>query len=136
MKSNPVRSKYPNALSQISMLVLLDTLGSADPTIPSYIPITHWAFQNLASLESRMRNIDLLETRPLSPFLPWTNETNRQAQKIDDYIPFADRGVPSLHISPSDDSSKNLDLRTVRDWAKIVTGFALEWLDMMEVEPE
>ncbi|KAF8857168.1 glutaminyl-peptide cyclotransferase [Acephala macrosclerotiorum] len=136
IKSNPIGSKYLNALSQVSIFVLLDTLGSANPTIPSYIPITHWAFQNLASLESRMRKIGLLETRPPSPFLPWTNQTTRQAEAVDDYVPFMDRGVPSLHISPSEDSSRNLDLKTIRDWAKIVTGFALEWLDMMEVEPE
>jgi hypothetical protein len=31
------------------------------------------------------------------------------------------------------DDGKHLDAQTVKDWAKIVAGFALEWLDMMEV---
>lgn len=56
-----------------------------------------------------------------------------------------ERGVPCLHLLPSplplnrhtlDDDGANLDTPTVRDWAKIMTGFALEWLDMMEVWPE
>ncbi|CZR66818.1 related to glutaminyl cyclase (glutaminyl-peptide cyclotransferase) [Phialocephala subalpina] len=145
-KTNPVGSNYPNALSQISMFVLLDGLGTVNPTIPSYVPITHWAHKNMANIESRMRKIDLLETRiPSSPFLPWTYETTRQAETMDDFVPFMDRGVPTLHLLPlhlvpngstRDDDVKHLDVRTIRDWAKIVTGFALEWLDMMEVEPE
>jgi len=145
MKSNPVGSKYPNALSQISIFVLLDVLGSVNPMIPSSFLITHWAYKNMANLEDRLRKINLLETHPLSAFLPETNETTRQAEIADDYVPFIDRGVPSLHLLPSplpqnrhttDDNGEHLDLPTVMDWAKIVTGFALEWLDMMEVWSE
>ena len=145
MKSNPVSSKYPNALSQISIFVLLDVLGSVSPTIPSYLLTTHWAYKNMANLENRLRKIDLLETLPLSTFLAETDEITRQAEIADDYVPFMDRGVPFLHLLPSplppnrhtaDDNGEHLDLPTVRDWAKITTGFALEWLDMMEVWPE
>ena len=145
MKSNPVGSKYPNALSQISIFVLLDALGSVNPTIPSYFLITHWAYKNMANLEGRLRKINLLETLPLSAFLSEMNEITRQVQAVDDYVPFMNRGVPFLHLLPSplplnrhttDDNGEHLDLPTVRDWAKIVTGFALEWLDMMEVWPE
>jgi hypothetical protein len=32
-----------------------------------------------------------------------------------------------------EDDGDHLDMPTVRDWSKIVTAFALEWLDMMEV---
>jgi glutaminyl-peptide cyclotransferase len=145
MKSNPVGSKYPNTLSQISIFVLLDVLGSVNPTIPSHFLITHWAYKKMANLEVRLRKISLLETLPLSAFLPETNETIRQAERADDYVPFMDRKIPFLHLLPSplppnrhtmDDNGEHLDLPTVRDWAKIVTGFALEWLDMMEVWPE
>lgn len=145
MKSNPVGSKYPNTLSQISIFVLLDVLGSVNPTIPSDFLITHWAYKKMANLEDRLRKISLLETLPLSAFLPETNETIRQAERADDYVPFMDRKIPFLHLLPSplppnrhtmDNNGEHLDLPTVRDWAKIVTGFALEWLDMMEVWPE
>ena len=99
----------------------------------------------MANLERRLRKINLLETLPFSVFLPEMNEITRQVETVDDYIPFMDRGVPFLHLLPSplplhqhtmDDNGEHLDLPTVRDWAKIVTGFALEWLDMMEVWPE
>jgi glutaminyl-peptide cyclotransferase len=145
MKLNPVGSKYPNSLSQISIFVLLDVLGSANPTIPSYCLITHWAYKRMANLEQRLRKIKLLETFRLLEFLPETKETTRHAETADDYVPFMERGVPFLHLLPSllpqnrysiDDDGDHLDMPTVRDWARIVTGFALEWLDMMEVWPE
>ncbi len=56
-----------------------------------------------------------------------------------------ERGVPFIQLLPStlpstastiEDKGENVHLPTVKDWAKIVTGFALEWLDMMEVWPE
>lgn len=141
---NPVGSKYPNTLSQISIFVLLDVLGSLNPTIPSYLLPTHWTYKHIANIESRLRANQLLESRPSSAFFPRTNEQTSGDEPIDDYAPFMDRGVPILHILPSplpvnvdreDDPGEGLDLPTVRDWAKIVTGFALEWLDMMEVWP-
>jgi glutaminyl-peptide cyclotransferase len=145
MQTNPAGSRYPNALSQISIFVLLDGLGSVNPTIPSYLLLTHWAYKAMASLEERLRKLGLLETSPLSSFLPNSKEGTSKAEIEDDYVPFMDRGVPILHLLPSplppnrhdlDDNGDHLHLPTVRDWAKIMTGFALEWLDMMEVWPE
>lgn len=143
MTANPAGSKYPNALSQISIFVLLDVLGSANPAIPSYYLLTHWAYKNMANLESRLRKNNLLETSPLSALLLETVETTMET--MDDYVPFMNRGIPFLHLLPSslptnrysmNDDGEHLDLPTVRDWAKVLTGFALEWLDMMEVWPE
>lgn len=96
-----------------------------------------------------MRRLGLLETKPQSPFLPETGQMAMQSTSgktvvTDDHGPFMDRGVPVLHIIPSsltsvwhtiDDDGKHLAMPTVRDWAKIMTAFALEWLDMMEVWP-
>lgn len=145
MQTNPAGSRYPNALSQISIFVLLDGLGSVNPIIPSYLLLTHWAYKAMASLEERLRKLGLLETSPLSSFLPNSKEGISKAEIEDDYVPFMDRGVPFLHLLPLplppnrhdlDDDGDHLHLPTVRDWAKIITGFALEWLDMMEVWPE
>jgi glutaminyl-peptide cyclotransferase len=144
-RTNPVGSKYPNSLSQISIFVLLDVLGSINPLIPSYFLLTHWAYRNMASLEDRLRKIGLLETSPSSAFFSATNESTMQLEIASDHVPFMKRGVPFIQLLPSplppiaktiEDKSDNLHLPTVRDWAKIVTGFALEWLDMMEVWPE
>lgn len=145
MNINPAGSKYPNSLSQIRMFVLLDVLGSAYPMVPSYFLTTHWAYQKLADLEGRMRNNKLLETNPPPAFFPEADGPIRQTEPADDYVPFMNRGVPFLYILPAplppnwhtlEDNGGHLDMPTVRDWTKIMTGFALEWLDMMEVWPE
>jgi glutaminyl-peptide cyclotransferase len=60
----------------------------------------------------------------------------------DDHLPFIARGVETLHVIPQpfpavwhkmEDDAEHLDTAVVRDWARIVAGFVLEWLDMMEV---
>ena len=90
-----------------------------------------------------MRGLGLLETPAV--FFPNTWGIQR-AKEGYDHIPFMNRGVPFVHVLPSpssssrrravNDDAKSLDLPTVRDWSKIMLGFTLEWLDMMEVWPE
>ncbi|KAI0155231.1 peptidase family M28 [Xylariaceae sp. FL1272] len=148
MSSHPVGSFYTNPLDQISLFVLLDLLGSAEPRISSPFLSTHWAYQALADIEHRMRGLGLLESKPKNPFLPDSEKTVEmfgRGNVQDDHLPFMFRGVPILHMIATpfptvwhtmDDDGEHLDLPTVRDWAKIFTAFALEWLDMMEVEPK
>ena len=147
-KTNPATSPYHNPLSQISVFVLLDLLGSANPIVQSQYLETHWAYKNMASIEDRLRKLGLLESRSPSAFFDTNVETNPPSDNItaiNDHVPFLSRGVPVIPIFPStvpavygtmDDNGKNLDLPTVRDWTRIVTAFALEWLDMMEVWPD
>lgn len=139
---------FPNRLNQISLFVLLDLLGAADPQIPSYFLPTHWAYQAMATVEQRMRDLDLLESQPARSFLPDSEKAASRFTRSwvgDDHVPFMERGVPVLHLIPSpfprvwhtmQDDGKHLDMPTVRDWAKIMTAFTLEWLDMMEVWPQ
>lgn len=141
-------ANFPNRLNQISLFVLLDLLGASDPHIPSYYLTTHWAYRAIAKIEKRMRDMGLLESKPASPFLP---ESDKMASQFapsgigDDHAPFMARGVDILHLIPSPfprvwhtirDDGPNLDMAVTRDWAKITTAFALEWLDMMEVWPQ
>lgn len=143
----PAPANYANPMRQISLFVLLDLLGGADPRVPSYFQTTHWAYRKMSTIEARMRQLGQLESRPREPFLP---EGGKRASDFgrawvgDDHVPFMARGAPVLHMIPSpfpdvwhtmNDDGEHLDMPTVRDWAKIVTAFALEWLDMMEVEP-
>jgi len=143
---NPPSSKfyqYRTPLSQISLFMLLDLLGSESPTVPSYFPTTHWAYKHLSSMETRLRDLKILESNPNTPFLPDVNMTRAQSGGIsDDHLPFIYQGVEVLHVIPSpfprvwhkmQDDGAHLDGKTVRDWARIVAGFVLEWLDMMEV---
>lgn len=140
-------ANYQNRLDQISIFVLLDLLGSANPKIPSYFLNTHWAYRAMARIEQRMRDLGLLESTPPSPFLPDRDKTVDQFGRGfvgDDHLPFMKRGVDVLHLIPTpfphvwhtmQDDGAHLDMATTRDWAKITTAFALEWLDMMEVWP-
>lgn len=94
-----------------------------------------------------MRSLNILESSPRAPFLPDVNKTMAFGGISDDHLPFIWRGVETLHVIPqpfpkvwhtSEDDGAHLDMQAVRDWARIVAGFMLEWLDMMEVwtEPE
>ncbi|CAL3971392.1 unnamed protein product [Diplocarpon coronariae] len=139
-------AQYPNTLSSIRLFVLLDCLGAAEPTIPSYDPETHWVLRRLIDLEARMRRMTLLESRPrATSFTFETSDATARARTAADDEPFQERDVPCLYLAPDPlpprrhtlaDTGRNLDMPTVRDWAKIVTGFVFEWLDMMEVWPE
>ena len=149
-KAHTATSTFPNALSSISLFVLLDLLGSANPTVPSYYLTTHWAYQNMAKLEQRLRGQEMFKSArdtksrsasSQSPFLPDNDkvEANFFATGIeDDHIPFLARGVEVLHIIPSPfpngiwhemaDDGEHLDMNTVEDWTKLVTAFAAEWM--------
>lgn len=139
----PAMSKFKNPMRQISLFVLLDLLGSASPRVPSYFQSTHWAYQRMASIEGRMRQMGILKTSPKEPFLPdgGKNSTQFESQGFvgDDHVPFMARGAPVLHLIPTpfprvwhtmEDDGEHLDIETLRDWAMLVTGFVLEWMDV------
>jgi hypothetical protein len=122
--------------------MLLDLLGSSSPSVPSYYTTTHWAYRAFSAVESRMRSLNLLESSNSMRFLPDVNKTMAFGGISDDHLPFIWRGVETLHVIPQpfprvwhteDDDGAHLDMKVVRDWARIVAGFMLEWLDMMEV---
>ncbi|VBB71534.1 Putative glutaminyl-peptide cyclotransferase [Podospora comata] len=130
-------------LDTISLFVLLDLLGAADPTVPSFFGKTHWAYQNMGKVEERLRGLKLLESEPKAGrFLHDSERSNWNFAGYveDDHVPFLRRGVEDiLHIIPTpfprvwhtmDDDVKNLDVATVKDWAKIVAGFVGEWMDL------
>ncbi|KAJ9151853.1 Peptide hydrolase [Pleurostoma richardsiae] len=139
---HPASAIYRTPIEAISLFVLLDLLGSVNPTVPSYFPGTHWAYQHLASIEKRMRRLKLLETKPSTPFLPDAAKRRNQFGRgyiADDHIPFLERGVDILHVIPSpfppvwhtmNDDAVHLDGPTMQDWAKIITAFVAEWMDL------
>lgn len=135
-------STYHNPLNSIELFVLLDLLGTSEPRIPSYFQNTHWAYKNMASVESRMRGMDLLEAKPRAPFLPEAAKDSASFSRNfveDDHVPFMLRGVPVLHMIPTpfpsvwhtlQDDGDHLDIPTVNDWAQITLGFVAEWMDL------
>ncbi|KAL1305576.1 hypothetical protein AAFC00_007181 [Neodothiora populina] len=155
---NPATSTYRTPLDSIDLFLLLDLLGSAHPTVPSYFKTTHWAYQRLAELEGRLRSLQQFKSSPNHPskrsspdhsprdephFLPEANKGDGDrwmgGMIEDDHIPFQARGVDILHMIPApfpsvwhnmDDDGEHLDLDTVEDWTKLFTAFTAEWMDL------
>ena len=135
-------STYHNALSSISLFLLLDLLGVSSPRVPSYFKTTHWAYQSLSSIEVRLRSLGLTQSKS-DPFLPDarkdSNNFNGAWGVQDDHIPFMARGVEVLHLIPTpfprvwhtmSDDGEHLDLPTVEDWSRMITAFVGEWMDL------
>jgi glutaminyl-peptide cyclotransferase len=135
-------SVYKNSIDSISLFLLLDLLGAADPHIPSYFMTTHWAYKKMGRVEQQMRKLGLLESKPPHPFLTDVEKLSigfSRGYVEDDHIPFMARGVEILHIIPTPfpkqwhsmkDDGEHLDMPTVDDWSKIITAFAAEWLEL------
>jgi glutaminyl-peptide cyclotransferase len=123
---NPAMSTYRTRLNEISLFVLLDLLGSKNPTMPSYFKTTHWAYKNMADVETKLRTLKLFKSSPnhasKKPKLAakggpvrqsrepiWLNEAKKNPNTAqfmggmvqDDHIPFMARGVEILHLIPS-----------------------------------
>ncbi|EFY85168.1 glutaminyl cyclase, putative [Metarhizium acridum CQMa 102] len=142
MTFHPALSTFRTPLESISLFVLLDLLGSPDPSIPSYFLPTHWTYRSMAALEARMRALNLLESKPAKPFLWNADKEPHEFYRNfieDDHVPFMQRGVNVLHIIPDrfpavwhkiDDDGDHLDLPTTRDWARIVTAFVVEFMEL------
>ena len=139
---NPATSTYKSPLSSIDLFLLLDLLGSASPSVPSYFKTTHWAYQLLASVETRLREFKVIKPQHY-PFLTEAGKGDDDrwlgGYIEDDHIPFMARGVEVLHLIPSpfphvwhtiEDDGEHLDIETVEDWAMVVLGFAGEWLEL------
>lgn len=162
---SPALSTYKSDLASINLFVLLDLLGAAGPTIPSYFPVTHEHYKVMANAEKRLRELGQLKSAPnyahggqvntqLQVGGPWFFEINKTQQANpywmggmieDDHIPFFQRGVEILHIIPADfpsvwhtpeDDGEHLDIPTVEDWAQVTTVFAAEWLELEGFMPK
>ncbi|KAL8686229.1 MAG: hypothetical protein Q9218_007254 [Villophora microphyllina] len=147
------QSTFHNALSTISLFVLLDLLGAKNPTVPSYFKTTHWAYRKMAKLEERLRSLSLFESaakksggskRDDKTWFPESDKEKKGGRWLggmigDDHMPFMERGVDILHIIPTpfprvwhnrEDDGEHLDLPTVADWSKLVTAFTAEWMEL------
>ncbi|EEH05109.1 glutaminyl-peptide cyclotransferase [Histoplasma capsulatum G186AR] len=147
----PATSVYKSPLSAISLFVLLDLLGEKDPQIPSHFKTTHWAYQNMATLETRLRQLGLFKSAPSwkKGDKLWLPDSEKEiffpSGIADDHIPFMRRGVEILHLIASPfpktwhkitDDAEHLDLNTVEDWSTLLTAFIAEWLELEGVLPK
>ncbi|PKS12832.1 hypothetical protein jhhlp_001044 [Lomentospora prolificans] len=152
----PAASQFKSPLRSISLFVLLDLLGSITPwpRVPSYFLTTHWAYQAMANVEKRLRDLGSLQTKPPAGTTQFLPDSDKKATSFnrgyieDDHIPFMARGVEILHIIPSPfpdqwhdqkgipDDAEHLDIPSSDDWAKIVTGFVAEWMELDSFLPK
>ncbi|KAI5283523.1 hypothetical protein KEM54_002066 [Ascosphaera aggregata] len=140
----PSTATFKNPLSAISLFVLLDLLGSKNPTIPNYFSTTRWAYNHLGVLESRLRSLGKFKSaqnkKPQQKRQWFPRDLNQLWGGIeDDHIPFLRRGVDILHVIPHPfpsvwhtlkDDAEHLDIPTVEDWSVLVTAFLAEWMDL------
>lgn len=126
----------------IEHLILLDLLGAANPSVPSYYDSTKWLHQAMTDAEKRLNEANVLwpsgdtshrNTRSFfSQQRPWGGIE-------DDHLPFLHAGVPILHVIPSpfpsvwhkmSDDVTALDYPTMHAWSMILRLTVAEYLDL------
>ncbi|KAM9168552.1 glutaminyl-peptide cyclotransferase-like protein [Mergus octosetaceus] len=124
-------------ITAMSLLVLLDLLGTQHPAIHSHFPRTHHWFLRLVAIEKRLRSLGLLHASPKDQTFFRLSPPPGPVE--DDHVPFLQRGVPVLHLIPmpfpwvwhtTEDNEANLHLPTVEDLCKILTAFVAEFLQL------
>lgn len=98
-------STYKNALSSISLFVLLDLLGARNPRVPSYFQTTHWAYRHMATLEERFRELSLFKSASNHPSKkPVNNPPTRPTKQRPGSIEKVKKNIPRKpHIRPRED---------------------------------
>lgn len=130
-------------IEDIELFTLLDLLGGPQPSIPSFFRNTHWVYQMMAGIENRLKSSNLLESE--NSFFA-DRERSMYDDKVwhggeleDDHLPFLNRGARVLHMisvpypdvwHTMNDDAEHVDTVSTRDWARILSGFAAEWLGL------
>lgn len=129
-------------LHRIDMLVLLDLLGSPDPTFYSFFKDTESWYARLLQTEEKLDDQSFLQRYQSSGTITRSPTRYFQKQSLnagieDDHIPFLRRNVPILHMIPVpfpdvwhklDDTREAIDVTTVENINKILRIFIAEYL--------
>ncbi|TDL24979.1 hypothetical protein BD410DRAFT_718967 [Rickenella mellea] len=144
---HPKRRLRPSAteLTTIEHLVLLDLLGSANPSIQSYFIDTAWLFDAMVSAEKRIASAGAFkmsssaDDKWRSFFRPRTGREDNYGFIGDDHTPFLNLGVSVLHIIANpfphvwhtlQDDASALDLETMKRWNMIMRVFISDYLGL------
>ncbi|CAO3609001.1 unnamed protein product [Cunninghamella blakesleeana] len=143
---HPQTVKQANRLQLIDVLVLLDLLGTPNPTFHNYFRSTSWLYTHLSNLEARLISNQLLADKSqngitLNPTLSnGLTEMRFQGGRIgDDHIPFMQRGVNILHLIPhpfpdvwhrETDNADCLDSPTINNFDILFRAFVCEYLEL------
>uniref|UniRef100_A0A182NBH9 Glutaminyl-peptide cyclotransferase n=1 Tax=Anopheles dirus TaxID=7168 RepID=A0A182NBH9_9DIPT len=137
------RMQREDTLKKMDMLVLLDLLGTPEPSFYSFFPETENWYVQLISAERRLDELGHLENYSTSSVSPTQKSVayfkphSFSSYIEDDHIPFLRRGVPVLHIIPNpfpdvwhklEDNADIVDVPTVRNMIRIFSVFVVEYL--------
>ncbi|KAI8144751.1 hypothetical protein BJV82DRAFT_667307 [Fennellomyces sp. T-0311] len=118
-------------LAKVEVLVLLDLLGTPNPTLPNYYPSTSWLYHKLVYLEQRLYSTGMFDTN--SPL------TYRGYLMQDDHVPFLQRGVDIIHAIPypfpevwhkQTDNADCIDYKVSQQLSIIFRCFVAEYLEL------
>lgn len=121
-------------LQNIKYFILLDLLGAVDTKLYSFFPKTYHLFKMMADIEEELRVRGKLQTTA-QIFISQKYVQGFQNGKFilgDDHVPFAELGVPIIHLIPAQfpnvwhtprDDITALDQATCHDIALILYNF-------------
>ncbi|XP_055495525.1 glutaminyl-peptide cyclotransferase-like [Leucoraja erinacea] len=133
--AHPPGSTKTNQLHAIDLFILLDLIGAQNPRFPSYFPNTVRWHKKLQQIEQNLHHLGLLKEHPNEVKYFWPKMPSMYVN--DDHDPFAQRGVPILHIIPTpfpqvwhslEDNEINLDPITIDNLNKILQVFVYAYL--------
>ncbi|PAV86088.1 hypothetical protein WR25_24420 [Diploscapter pachys] len=120
-------------IDRIDVLMLLDLLGEANPTISNTAGLgANHLFTKLAELEQKLRGLGCTKT----PYNIFNSRISYSAVE-DDHIPFMQRGVPILHLIPvpfpkvwhtAADNERALDYNTIDHLTAVLRVFVAKYL--------
>ncbi|XP_067647844.1 glutaminyl-peptide cyclotransferase-like isoform X2 [Eurosta solidaginis] len=137
------RWEADGTLNSLDILVLLDLIGSADPTFYSFFANTEAWYSRFIALEERLSNVNMLDryiSNGVSRQYPnryFQPNTLRSSHIEDDHVPFLKRNVPILHLIPlpfpsvwhtKDDNESIIDYAATENIARIIRLFTMEYL--------
>jgi len=133
-------------LQSINVFVLLDLLGTKNPTFNNYYKSSEKYFKSLSAIETMLLNKNLLKANSINnknTFF-YNNEAMTDTTKLfidDDHKPFLRKNVPVLHIIPYpfpniwhtvSDNADALDENTIKDLSLIFKLFVVQHLKLNE----
>ncbi|GIY06495.1 glutaminyl-peptide cyclotransferase [Caerostris darwini] len=131
--------EFASYLDRMDVMVLLDLIGTANPTFYSYFPDTYGLYSQLVEIEKRLNALKLLEAHPPEGNTHYFDSRSTLAFVEDDHIPFMKRGVPIVHLIPSpfphvwhreSDNRENMHHSTIDNLNKILRVFIAEYLHL------
>ncbi|ORY82798.1 hypothetical protein LY90DRAFT_697437 [Neocallimastix californiae] len=129
-------------LQSIDVFVLLDLLGTKNPSFTNYYKNTEKYFNNLSEIETMLLNKKYLTTTNNSNAFFYHSEALVDAPKLfidDDHKPFLRKNVPILHIIPypfpkvwhtEADNANALDENTIKDLSLVFKLFVVQQLHL------